>query len=155
MKLGNKIRELREEVGFTQGQLAGSASVSQGYLSQLENGDVKNPSASVLLRVAQAMHVQADELFEAAGYPTVRALRQVYQDYEANIDPDLLHYLGRLPRERQRRLLLLLEGMETVVGHEEKSDAEISEDAKKGDGGNGRPARGHVRQGVPTSKVQG
>ncbi len=155
MKLGNKIRELREKVGFTQGQLAGSASVSQGYLSQLENGDVKNPSASVLLRVAQAMDVDADELFEAAGYPTVRALRQVYQDYEANIDPDLLHYLGRLPRERQRRLLLLLEGMETVVGYEEKSDAEISEGDKKGDGGNGRPASDHVREGVSTSKVQG
>jgi transcriptional regulator with XRE-family HTH domain len=155
MKLGNKIRELREAFGFTQGQLAGSASVSQGYLSQLENGDVKNPSASVLLRVAEAMNVDADELFEAAGYPTVRTLRQVYQDYEANIDPALLRYLGRLPRERQRRLLLLLEGMETVVGQEEKADAEISEDDKKGDGGNGRPAREHVREGVPTSKVQG
>ncbi len=155
MKLGNKIRELREEVGFTQGQLAGSASVSQGYLSQLENGDVKNPSASVLLRVAQAMNVDADELFEAAGYPTVRTLRQVYQDYEANIDPALLRYLGRLPRERQRRLLLLLEGMETVVGHEEKADAEIQEDHKKGDGGNGRPTSAHLRDGVHASKVQG
>lgn len=115
MKLGDKIRELREGFGFTQGHLAVSASVSQGYLSQLENGDVKNPSAAVLLRVAQAMSVDADELFEAAGYPTVRTLRQVYQDYEANIDPDLLRYLGRLPRDRQRRLLLLLEGMEAIV----------------------------------------
>lgn len=156
MKLGNKIRELREEFGFTQGQLAGSASVSQGYLSQLENGDVKNPSASVLLRVAQAMQVDADELFEAAGYPTVRTLRQVYQDYEANIDPDLLRYLGRLPRERQRRLLLLLEGMETVVVQEEETDAGSAEKtAKKGDGGNGRAARQQHRDGVKASKVQG
>jgi transcriptional regulator with XRE-family HTH domain len=115
MKLGDKIRELREGFGLTQGQLAVSASVSQGYLSQLENGDVKNPSAAVLLRVAQAMAVDPDELFEAAGYPTVRTLRQIYQDYESNIDPDLLRFLGRLPRDRQRRLLLLLEGMETVV----------------------------------------
>ena len=60
MKLGNRIRELREEFGLTQGQLAGNASVSQGYLSQLENGEVKNPSAAVLLRVAQAMHVDSD-----------------------------------------------------------------------------------------------
>jgi transcriptional regulator with XRE-family HTH domain len=116
MKLGDKIRKLREQYGLTQGQLAGGASVSQGYLSQLENGDVKNPSASVLLRVAQAMRIDPDELFEAAGYPTVRTLRQIYSDYESNIDPELLRYLGRLTRERQRRLLLLLEGMETVVG---------------------------------------
>jgi transcriptional regulator with XRE-family HTH domain len=115
MKLGDKIRNLREQYGLTQGQLAGGASVSQGYLSQLENGDVKNPSASVLLRVAQAMQIDPDELFEAAGYPTVRTLRQIYSGYESNIDPELLSYLGRLTRDRQRRLLLLLEGMETVV----------------------------------------
>ena len=115
MKLGDKIRELREGFGFTQGQLAVSASVSQGYLSQLENGDVKNPSAAVLLRVAQAMGVDPDELFEAAGYPTVRTLKRVYEAYEANVDPDLLRFLNRLPRNRQRRLLLLLEGMEHLV----------------------------------------
>lgn len=158
MKLGNKIRELREEFGFTQGQLAGSASVSQGYLSQLENGDVKNPSAAVLLRVAQAMHVDPDELFEAAGYPTVRTLRQIYQDYESNIDPDLLRYLGRLPRDRQRRLLLLLEGMETVVGRGEERGGEAAELAgveAESESGNGRPARRQLAGGVRTPRIQG
>ncbi len=115
MELGKRIRELRSEIGFTQGELAGQASVSQGYLSQLENGDVRNPSAAVILRLAQAVHVDADELFEAAGYPTVRTLKRVYEGYEANVDPDLLRFLGRLPRNRQRRLLLLLEGMENLV----------------------------------------
>ena len=111
MKLGDKIRQLREECGLTQGQLATSSSVSQGYLSQLENGEVKNPSAAVLLRIAQAMHVDPDELFEAAGYPTVRTLRQIYKEYQATVDDELLRYLSRLPRDRQRRLLFLLEGM--------------------------------------------
>ncbi len=154
MKLGDKIRELREEFGLTQGQLAGGASVSQGYLSQLENGDVKNPSAAVLLRVAQAMRVDPDELFEAAGYPTVRTLRQVYQDYESNIDPDLLRYLGRLPRDRQRRLLLLLEGMETVVlpGEEDAAEAALR---SKDEGGNGRAVRHQARQGVSVTRLRG
>ena len=156
MKLGDKIRELREGFGFTQGQLAVSASVSQGYLSQLENGDVKNPSAAVLLRVAQAMGVDPDELFEAGGYPTVRTLRQIYQDYESNIDPDLLRFLGRLPRDRQRRLLLLLEGMETVV---------VPVEGKKGDAGvlaadresdDGRRIRGHrLGDSARSSRVRG
>jgi transcriptional regulator with XRE-family HTH domain len=115
MELGKRIRELREEIGFTQGQVAGEAAVSQGYLSQLENGDVRNPSAAVILRLAQAIHVDPDDLFEAAGYPTVRTLKQVYEGYEANVDPDLLRFLTRLPRNRQRRLLLLLEGMEHLV----------------------------------------
>jgi transcriptional regulator with XRE-family HTH domain len=115
MKLGDKIRKLREDSGLTQGQLANSSSVSQGYLSQLENGEVKNPSAAVLLRVAEAMHIEADELFEAAGYPTVRTLRRVYQGYESTVDEELLHYLAGLSREKQRRLLSLLEGIEKLL----------------------------------------
>lgn len=125
MKLGDKIRELREGFGLTQGHLARSASVSQGYLSQLENGEVKNPSAAVLLRVAQAMHVDPDVLFESAGYPTVRTLRQIYQDYESTIDADLLSFLSRLPRNRQRRLLLLLEGMEGVLSPSEEEEEDV------------------------------
>ena len=82
MKLGDRIRKLRDKCELTQGQLAQSSSVSQGYLSQLENGEVKNPSAAVLLRVAQAMNIDPDDLFEAAGYPTVRTLREVYERYE-------------------------------------------------------------------------
>ena len=156
MKLGDKIRELREGFGFTQGHLAVGASVSQGYLSQLENGDVKNPSAAVLLRVAQAMGVDPDELFEAAGYPTVRTLRQVYEDYESNIDPDLLRFLGRLPRDRQRRLLLLLEGMETVVVPGEGEDGEVSEPVAESESDNGRQAGGRgLPESVRASRVRG
>lgn len=115
MKLGDRIRQLREESGLTQGQLAQGSAVSQGYLSQLENGEVKNPSAAVLLRVAEAMQIDADELFEAAGYPTVRTLRRLYQGYESTVDDELLHYLAALSREKQRRLLSLLEGIEKLV----------------------------------------
>ena len=102
MKLGDTIRHLREGCGLTQGQLASCSAVSQGYLSQLENGEVKNPSAAVLLRVAQAIHVDADELFEAAGYPTVRTLRRIYQGYASDIDDELLRYLSDLPRDKRR-----------------------------------------------------
>ncbi len=126
MNLGDKIRRSREENALTQGQLAKFADVSQGYLSQLENGDVKNPSAAVLLRVAKAMHMEPDELFEAAGYPTVRTLRRVYQDYAATIDPELLHFLSELPRDRQRRLLSLLTGIEGTV-NPEAGDGEVRE----------------------------
>lgn len=115
MKLGDRIRQLREESSLTQGQLAHSSAVSQGYLSQLENGEVKNPSAAVLLRVAQAMRVDPDELFEAAGYPTVRTLRRMYQDFESTIDESLLSYLAGLSREKQRRLLSLLQGIQKLV----------------------------------------
>jgi transcriptional regulator with XRE-family HTH domain len=115
MKLGDRIRQLRDSRGLTQGQLAASSSVSQGYLSQLENGEVKNPSAAVLLRVALAIRVDPDELFEAAGYPTARTLRKMYEDYESTVDSELYTYLANLPRDGQRRLLSHLEGMEQIL----------------------------------------
>jgi transcriptional regulator with XRE-family HTH domain len=129
MKLGDKIRQLREDTGLTQGQLATGSSVSQGYLSQLENGEVKNPSAAVLLRVADAIKIDPDELFEAAGYQTVRTLKEIYQGYESTIDPGLLRYLARLPRDRQRRLLLVLEGMEQVLDKDESGHTPVPSEA--------------------------
>ena len=148
MNLGDKIRQLREDTGLTQGQLAAGSSVSQGYLSQLENGEVKNPSAAVLLRVAHAIKIDADELFEAAGYPTVRTLKEIYQGYESTIDPGLLKYLARLPRDRQRRLLLLLEGMKQVLGEDDDGSSPVDD---------GTPAQTEaqsVNEGAPVSGIR-
>jgi transcriptional regulator with XRE-family HTH domain len=138
MKLGDKIRQLREESKLTQGQLAQASSVSQGYLSQLENGEVKHPSAAVLLRIAQAVHVDGDELFEAAGYPTVRTLREAYRGYEATVEPELVEYLSSLPRDKQRRLLNVLEGMASVLGGNGESGSHWTSTRD----GHGAPARG-------------
>ncbi len=132
MNLGDRIRKLRDERELTQGQLALSSSVSQGYLSQLENGEVKNPSAAVLLRVAQAVDVDPDELFEAAGYPTVRTLRATYERYESTIDEELLSYLASLPRDKQRRLLSLLQGIEQVLTNGEPPTAFADEEGQRG-----------------------
>ncbi len=131
MNLGDRIRKLRDQRELTQGQLAQSSSVSQGYLSQLENGEVKNPSAAVLLRVAQAVKVDPDDLFEAAGYPTVRTLRATYERYESTIDDELLSYLSSLPRDKQRRLLSLLQGIEQVLTDSEPSTDRSNEESHR------------------------
>jgi hypothetical protein len=89
------------------------------------------------------MHVDSDELFEAAGYPTVRMLRQIYQEYQATVDDDLLRYLSRLPRDRQRRLLFLLEGMEKVLSADQNGARVAAwEDAGTANGSVSARARG-------------
>jgi transcriptional regulator with XRE-family HTH domain len=111
MSLGEMIRSYREEAGISQARLATSAGVSQGYLSQIENQAVHNPSASALLRLARAMHVDARRLLEAAGCP--QSGRRNGDDGLGTImDPDLLAFLVRLSAEEQRYLLRLLRGME-------------------------------------------
>ena len=115
MRLGRRLRELREQMGLSQAHLAGQAEVSQGYLCQLEREEVKNPSAAILLRLARALYVDPHELMDAAGYTPVRSPSQTNNDYHARVDPDLLRFLADLSREQQRYVLLLLEGMEGRV----------------------------------------
>jgi len=113
MKLGSRIRELREQMGLSQAQLASHAHVSQGYLCQLEREEVKNPSAAILLRLASSLYVDPHELLDAAGYTPVRSVsRKGGNNYEAKVDPDLLKFLADLSQEQQRYILLLLESME-------------------------------------------
>ena len=88
MGLGQKIRSLREEIGMSQAQLASQAGLSQGYLSQIENDEVQNPSAAVLFRLAQALHVDPRCLLEAAGYTEVLSAAPE-PEYETPVDPDL------------------------------------------------------------------
>jgi transcriptional regulator with XRE-family HTH domain len=112
MKLGRRIRELREQMDLSQAQLAGHAQVSQGYLCQLEREEVKNPSAAILLRLASALYVDPHELLDAAGYTPVRSVAgRANRNYQAKVDPDLLRFLAGLSQEQQRYILLLLESM--------------------------------------------
>ena len=112
MKLGRRIRELREQMDLSQARLAGCAQVSQGYLCQLEREEVKNPSAAILLRLASALYVDPHELLDAAGYTPVRSVAgRANSNYQAKVDPDLLRFLAGLSQDQQRYILLLLESM--------------------------------------------
>ena len=115
MALGEKIRELRDEMAMSQAQLAAQGGLSQGYLSQLENDEVQNPSAAVIFGLAKALHVDPRVLMFAAGYSEAGDRGAVDEGYAVEVDPDLLRFLARIPRENQAHLLKVLEGIE--VGH--------------------------------------
>ena len=110
MALGTKIRGLREELGMSQAQLSVHGGLSQGYLSQLENDEVQNPSAAVIFRLAQALHVDPRALMQAAGYSDLAGGDD--DEYEVTVDPELLRFLARFPREQQASLLQLLKGLD-------------------------------------------
>jgi transcriptional regulator with XRE-family HTH domain len=95
---------------MSQAQLSAQGGLSQGYLSQLENDEVQNPSAAVIFRLAQALHVDPRVLMEAAGYTQSDDVSD--DGYEVTVDPELLRFLARYPREQQSSLLRLLRGFE-------------------------------------------
>jgi transcriptional regulator with XRE-family HTH domain len=132
MALGKKIRGLREELGMSQAQLSAQGRLSQGYLSQLENDEVQNPSAAVIFRLAQALHVDPRVLMQAAGYNHIASGGSPEQ-YEVTVDPELLRFLAQIPREQQMHLLHLLEGMDQRSSkNAEDGPAQSSHTARRG-----------------------
>ncbi len=61
VNLGETIKSLRLEKGFTQPQLAEMVGVSKGMISVWEN-NINEPKASYIQALAQALEVSADYL---------------------------------------------------------------------------------------------
>lgn len=59
-QLNEKLKKLRKEQKFTLESLAKAADVSKSYLWELENREVKSPSAQRLTSIADALGVSAD-----------------------------------------------------------------------------------------------
>jgi ribosome-binding protein aMBF1 (putative translation factor) len=60
---GKQIRDRREKRGLTQTELAKQASISRGYLSQIEAGQ-RQVSLHVALKLATLLQFSIDELLE-------------------------------------------------------------------------------------------
>ena len=61
-RLGNRLKERRTELGFTQGQLAELCLVSRKTINTVENG-VFVPSTLLALKLAEALGVSVEQLF--------------------------------------------------------------------------------------------
>lgn len=58
-----EIREARENKNITLSKLAKRASISKSHLSNVERGE-KEPSISILIRIALALKVDEKELYK-------------------------------------------------------------------------------------------
>ena len=63
IKLGTRVRELREEQGLTQESLAHIGNLDRTYISLIERG-LRNPSFNNLCRIATALNVTVSKLLE-------------------------------------------------------------------------------------------
>lgn len=60
--LGLSVKRLREQKNLSQEMLAESADIHTSYIGQIERG-LRFPSLKVVFRIADALNVQASELF--------------------------------------------------------------------------------------------
>ena len=63
MRIGEKIKKLREEKGMSLGELAEKSGFSSALLSQIENHMISTPLGT-LIKIAQAMDVAIGHFFE-------------------------------------------------------------------------------------------
>lgn len=96
--LGEKLKKLRKDKGFTLESLAQAADVSKSYLWELENREVKNPSAQRLAAIADKLGVTTDYfLDDDARNPAEKHLDEAFfRGYKS---------LGSLEKEQLRKIL--------------------------------------------------
>lgn len=59
----NRIKEIREEEGITQYELAEMSKLSIGYICHLERGTRGNPSYKTMFKISSALKRQVQEVF--------------------------------------------------------------------------------------------
>ena len=62
-KIGNKIREIRKQRGFSQEELAFRCGLHRTYISDIERGD-RNVSIKNIEKIANALKVKPSKLLE-------------------------------------------------------------------------------------------
>jgi len=78
---GERLRELRVNADFGLRELARRIDKSPGYLSDVENGRVPPPSESLIIKIAQALQANQNELLILA----------------RKVDPELSDYVAGQP----------------------------------------------------------
>jgi putative transcriptional regulator len=61
-RLANRLKERRGDLGLTQAELAERVGVTRKTVNTVENG-VFTPSATLALKLAEALHVPVEQLF--------------------------------------------------------------------------------------------
>jgi transcriptional regulator with XRE-family HTH domain len=62
-QLGDRLRELRDEAGISQEQLANEIGLDRTYISGIERGK-RNPSIQSLYRIAKGLDVTLEVFFK-------------------------------------------------------------------------------------------
>ena len=84
MEIGEKIKNLRLQLGLTQEELAARTELSKGFISQLER-DITSPSIATLMDILEALGTNVGKFFSEA-----RADKIVYgaEDMFVKEEPD-------------------------------------------------------------------
>lgn len=114
-QLSALLKRERERAGLTVRQLADAAGLVASTVSRLESGLIASPKPDQLQRLAQALQIDVEELYAAAGYfapsslpalrPYLRAKYGLTDDIASRVEGyvEALRYDTRQPLGKERR----------------------------------------------------
>ena len=112
MDLGKKIKQMRNQKGLTQEELADRCELTKGYISQLEN-NLNSPSIATLTDILSALGSNLSEFFREEAEEKVVFSKNEF--IEKNADGVLLNWL--IPNAQKNMMepisVELLEGVST------------------------------------------
>lgn len=112
--LAERLRQLRKIKQLTLRDVEDKTGVSNGYLNQLEQGKIKEPSPHILHKLAEVYGIRYEALLQLAGYLSLandksgRSKRaagvafSLTQDLTAEEEEELLKYLEFI-RDKKRK----------------------------------------------------
>lgn len=121
---GDRIREIRDQHGWTQEKLAQEAGISKGFLSDVESNK-RNISSEYVLRIANALGASLDYLLR--GEPGTREVERE----PVRIPPELSAAAQELKLSYSETLMLLDANRSVVARRSNKSTRSLSKDEWK------------------------
>jgi transcriptional regulator with XRE-family HTH domain len=112
--VGQRIRQRRTDLGWTQDKLATEAGISKGFLSDLER-DERNVSADYLLKISRALGLSLDFLMKGGDEKPQRREVQI---------PASLSVLAKQHNLTFTQTVTLLDMVRQIVAHRSNSKSE-------------------------------
>ena len=101
MTTGEKIRQLRKQLGMTQEELGNLIGVQKAAINKYETGVVVNLKQSVIASLAEALHVSPVELLSPQNNPPDQPLTKESRIISGGID--------KMPPEKREQALKILQ----------------------------------------------
>lgn len=111
MTLAEELKRLRALEGLTLRDVEKKTSITNGYLNQLENGKIKEPSPNILYKLSNVYNYSYETLLRLAGYQVpsransnlVAGTAFSAHTLTPDEEKELLDYLGFMRRKGKSR----------------------------------------------------
>ena len=104
-ELGDKLKQYRSIKGLTLREVEKETKISNGYINQLEKGNIQKPSPHILYKLAEFYKASYNNFMKLAGYIVQKSDNKAHKKLEGIA----YSLLNDLTQEEEKELLRYLE----------------------------------------------